>query len=61
MKILLVLKKMCALIAKHNAIHKINKAKVISQCKCGCTIDGRAKDEVRVWSYDPITKEVINS
>ena len=29
---------------------KINKAKVISQCKCGCTIDGRAKDEVRVWS-----------
>ena len=25
---------------------KINKAKVISQCKCGCTIDGRAKDEV---------------
>lgn len=33
---------------------KINKAKVISQCKCGCTIDGRAKDEVRVWSYDPI-------
>ena len=39
---------------------KINKAKVISQCKCGCTIDGRAKDEVRVWSYDPITEEVNN-
>ena len=32
--------------------------KVISQCKCGCTIDGRAKDEVKVWSYDPITEEV---
>ena len=40
---------------------KINKAKVISQCKCGCTIDGRIKDEVRVWSYDPITEEDINS
>ena len=41
---------------------KVKGLGVVSQCReCGNLVNGRIKDEVRVWSYDPITKEVINS
>ena len=31
---------------------KISKTKVISQCKsCGCVIDGRAKEEFKIYTY----------
>jgi len=31
---------------------RIDKVKVISQCKCGCTMDGRVKDEVKIYAYE---------
>ena len=41
---------------------KVKGLGVVSQCReCGNLVNGRIKDEVRVWSYDPITEEAINS
>ena len=38
---------------------KVKGLGVVSQCReCGNLVNGRIKDEVRVWSYDPITEEV---
>ena len=31
---------------------RIGKVKVISQCKCGCTMDGRVKDEIKIYNFD---------
>lgn len=31
---------------------QVGKCKIFSQCKtCGCLIGGRAKDEVKIYSY----------
>ena len=41
---------------------KVKGLGVVSQCRARKKlVNGKIKDEVRVWSYDPITKEVINS
>lgn len=38
---------------------KVKGLGVASQCrKCCNLVNGRIKDEVRVWSYDPIIEEV---
>lgn len=38
---------------------KVKGLGVVSQCReCGNLVNGRIKDEVRAWSYDPIIEEV---
>ena len=38
---------------------KVKGLGVVSQCReCGNLVNGKIKDEVRAWSYDPITEEV---